>query len=72
VKKILGYGAAGVVLVALLVSLTFGLGGWVLMLLLGAVHHSVWATVPALGYWQSVIVYMLLSLVAGLFKGASK
>lgn len=71
-KKVLAMGVGGVVLIALLLALVWGVGGWVLMLLLGGIHHSVWASVPALGYWQSVLVYALLSLIAGLFKGASK
>lgn len=45
------------------------IGGWVLMLILGALHHSVWATVPALGFWQSTIVYIALSFIAGLLRG---
>lgn len=65
-------GGAGLVLVVLMLAFVWGVGGWVLMLLLGAIHHSVWAAVPALGYWQAVLVYALLSLVGGLFQGAPK
>lgn len=75
-KKVLtvtGTGLAGIVLLVLMIAAVWAIGGWVLMLLLGAAHHSVWASVPALGYGQSVIIYALLSFVAGLFRnGGSK
>ena len=35
------------------------------MLLLGAVHHSVNATVPALGWWDTVLVMLLISSMLG-------
>lgn len=50
------------------VLLSFLVGGWLVMLLLGALHHSVWASIPALGYWPSFIIYAALSFIAGLFK----
>ena len=39
------------------------LWAWPLMLLIGAVHHDVFAAVPALGYWQTVLVKYTLGLL---------
>jgi hypothetical protein len=66
--KVTGYGLLGAALVLVLIAAIWLVGGWIVMLLLGALHHSVWAAVPALGYWPSVLVYIALSFVAGLFK----
>lgn len=63
-------GPALLVIPAFLILLAgvFLLGGWVLMILLGLLHSFVWAAIPALGFWPSVVVYAALSFIAGLFK----
>ena len=44
-----------------------GLTAWILMLLLGAVHSfAEW--VPALGYWQTVLVILLVRVVTAVIK----
>lgn len=45
--------------------------GWLLMLLLGAVHNSVFEWVPALGFWQSVIIALVLWFIGSFFKNNS-
>jgi hypothetical protein len=45
------------------------LTGWVVMLLLGVVHSALPA-VPALGYWVTVAIVGVISLVLGLIKKA--
>ncbi len=47
------------------------LSGWVLMLILGGLHHSVWASVPALAYWQSVLVAFALTFLRQLLFGST-
>lgn len=36
---------------------------WFVMLALGGVHHDVFPWVPALGYWQTVLVLFLVRCV---------
>jgi hypothetical protein len=36
---------------------------WALMLLIGAAHHEISAAVPALGYWQVWIVYLIAGII---------
>lgn len=43
-------------------------GGWILMLVLGALHHDVSSSVPALGYWISVLLALAVSIVGGLVR----
>jgi uncharacterized BrkB/YihY/UPF0761 family membrane protein len=47
------------------------LNGFVLMVIAGAIHHSVWAALPAFSYWQSVLIAFAITFVAGLFRGVS-
>lgn len=54
-------------LVLTLAAVSLFLTSWILMLLLGAVHSfAEW--VPALGYWQTVLVVLLVQIVAGIIK----
>lgn len=54
----------GVYIGRLIGSLTSPLvWAWPLMLFLGAVHHDVTAAVPALGYWQTVLVKYTVALL---------
>jgi hypothetical protein len=41
---------------------------WLLMLLLGGLHHSVWSEVPALGYGPTILVVLALGVIAGLVR----
>lgn len=69
--KFAATGTAGLAVVAvflLVAALGVLLTAWILMLLLGAVHHSLWAAVPALGFWQCVLVAMVLNFITSLFK----
>jgi uncharacterized membrane protein len=58
--------AGGIFLLAIAVLL---FQAWILMLLLGAL--STFTFLPALGYWQTVLVIMFINFVAGLIKRAS-
>ena len=51
-----------------LVIVALPLEAWIIMLLLGALNHSVSAAVPALGYGGSVIIVLALSTVGGIFR----
>lgn len=39
--------------------------GWMLMLTVGILHHDWLASLPTLGYWQSVLIVILM---AGVFS----
>ena len=52
------------------VAIVVAIGGWLLMLLLGVLHHEVSPQVPALGYWVSCALSLLLRLVLGGFAPA--
>jgi hypothetical protein len=39
--------------------------GWILMLVLGGLHHSASASVPALGYWLCVGLVFVVGLIKG-------
>ena len=64
-RNSLGVGAF--LLLVLLGIGIFFFNAWLLMLLLGAVHSG-WASVPALSYWTSVLVTLLLAFIGGYFK----
>lgn len=36
---------------------------WAIMLLLGAAHHDIDSRIPALGYWQTAVITVLISLL---------
>lgn len=60
---------AGLLLVWLTVSaIGIGITSWILMLLIGAVHNSVWEAVPAIGFWPSVLVTVFLSFIGSFFR----
>jgi hypothetical protein len=61
-------GAFALLLFSTILVAAYAFAGWVVMLLLGALHHSVWEAVPALGYGPSVIVAVALGLVASVFR----
>lgn len=44
---------------------------WMLMLLLGALHHDVSSQVPALGFWQTILVTCTIGVIGGIFKPPS-
>lgn len=66
--KTVGTGAAVVLLWLALVAGMTAFNGWILMLLLGAVHGSLWESVPAFGYGPSVLLALIIAFVVGLFS----
>lgn len=61
-------GAAVLALMLVVAALGVLLTAWILMLVLGGVHHSLWAAVPALGFWQSVLVAIVLNFLSSFLK----
>lgn len=56
---------------ALLVGVIFFfVEAWLLMLLVGALHHEVSANLPAIGYGGALLVALALNVLAGLFRSA--
>ncbi|MEV8639248.1 hypothetical protein AB0395_47095 [Streptosporangium sp. NPDC051023] len=48
------------------------IGAWILMLLIGALHHAWWAAIPTISYGgalQIELVVMLGVVIGGLAKG---
>lgn len=74
-KTITVKGPLAFLVVLLVIGLIFAralFAAWVAMLLLGALHHSVSDSVPALSYWATFLVILAVSFVAGLFGKSSK
>lgn len=46
----------------------FFVEAWLLMLLLGALHHEVSANVPAVGFGGAALLTLALTALAGLFR----
>lgn len=66
------YGCIGCLLV---LFLYFGLAlfvAWIVMLLWNWIVPLFWTSAPILNVWQSWGAIILLSLIAGIFKGNSK
>ena len=63
---------AGVIvgLIALYAASMALVGGW-FMLVIGAVHNDVSSAVPALGFWQSILVVALIGAIGGAFNASS-
>lgn len=61
-------GATALFIFSVVLVSAYALFGWLVMLLLGALHHSVWESIPALGYGPSVIVAVALGLVANVLR----
>jgi hypothetical protein len=61
-------GVVAIAVFATMLVLGYALFGWLVMVLLGALHHSVWESVPALGYGPSVLVAVALGLVSSVFS----
>ena len=55
-----------IMIVAVTVAISLGAGA--LMLLTGALHRSGLEQVPALSFWQSVLVWLMLVLAAAPFR----
>lgn len=54
-----------------MILLTFGsflTSAWILMLILGALHHSVTDVIPAVGYWVSLLIVAAFAFLKGLIK----
>jgi flagellar biosynthesis protein FliQ len=66
-KTVPVFSLVGLGIVVFVAAMTL-LDGWVIMLLLGALHHSVSANVPALGFWPSVLIALVIGFIVGLFK----
>jgi hypothetical protein len=56
------------VLFALL--MIFAFQGWVVMLVMGALHAEVSASIPAISYWASLLVVFALGLVGSFFRSS--
>jgi hypothetical protein len=41
---------------------------WVVMMLLGGLHHEVNASIPALGWLGSFLITIVLNIIVSLFK----
>lgn len=67
-SKFLKVGGAALFLFAALLVIGYAAFGWVVMLLLGALHNSVWDAVPALGYGPSIIVAVALGLLSNALR----
>lgn len=50
------------------VFLAFFIQAWIVMLIVGALHATVWTSLPAFGYWGSCLVTLILWFVRSLFK----
>ena len=44
------------------------LGAWVLMLLIGNLHASLFITLPAIGYWDSLSIAVPMASVTAFLK----
>lgn len=66
--KFLKVGASALFVFAVVLVLGYAAFGWVVMLLLGALHNSVWDSVPALGYGPSVLVAVALGLLSNALR----
>ena len=58
----------GMMLLVLAAVAGLPLTAWILMLLLGALHHSVTDVIPALGYWACVLVVAAIGFLKALIK----
>ena len=46
------------------------LNAWIVMLIVGALHNSVWEVIPAFGFWQVWLVLLALGVLRqALFGG---
>lgn len=45
------------------------LEAWALMLAVGALHHEVESRVPAYGFWQVVIVVLVINIIGTIVRG---
>lgn len=69
VTNVTGIGLVGAILgliVFCVASLFFQ--AWIIMLLAGAIHGSVWASFPAFGFWAACLVTVALHVVGSFFK----
>lgn len=66
-----GLGAVGVIVAAFVaVAAVFAAEAWLVMLLLGALHHEVSDSVPAVGYGGALLLTAALGLIASAFRSA--
>lgn len=63
-----GLGAVAVILGFALA--VFAAEAWLVMLLLGALHHEVSDSVPAVGYGGALLLTAALGLIASAFRSA--
>lgn len=61
-----GAGVFGALVVILLGA--FLVESWIVMLLLGGIHHAVSASVPAVGFGGAMLLTAALGVLAGLFR----
>lgn len=48
----------------------FFVEAWLLMLLVGALHHEVSASIPAVGFGGAALLTLALTTLAGLFRSS--
>jgi len=63
----IGAAILAVLLVLAVVFFSFAWSTWLVMLLLGVVHHSIAESVPALGFWETLPLGILITLITGIF-----
>lgn len=61
----------GCLLIIIIASLSALLGGWVLMLLVGALWHE-FGWLQPIGYWPSVGIAFCLSFISGMIFGRTR
>lgn len=67
--KVSGAEAAAMVVGLIIASIMiFFFSAWIIMLVMGALHAEVAASIPAIGYFGACILTFALSLVASFFK----
>lgn len=61
------------VLVAIVIIFgIISLWGWIFMLLWNWLVPLFWSGAPVLGFWQSLWIWLLLNLIASLFRSGKK
>ena len=50
--------------------LVFGFQAWIVMLVMGALHAEVAASIPAISFWASALVVLALGIVGSFFRSS--
>lgn len=62
---------AGLIVGGLFLAGSLALSGWIVMILAGALHAEVSASIPAISFWGAVLVVLALSVVGSFFRSKS-